>query len=98
MTCSRYDSDFNLVPVSAANFSTVFDDVPYSFENNKPWPKNANGVYHGLSTMSYAMANSTNTIPLKILDELGLSHSFYFLRDYLHLDEPNNVFILITNF
>ena len=68
-------------------YASVYDDIPYSFENSKPWPKNANGVYHGLSTMSYAMANSTNTIPLKILDELGLSHSFYFLRDYLHLDE-----------
>ena len=69
------------------NYASVYDDVPYSFENEKPWPKNANGIYHGLSTMSYAMAYSTNTIPLKILDELGLSHSFYFLRDYLHLDD-----------
>ena len=68
-------------------YASVYDDVPYSFENDKPWPKNANGIYHGLSTMSYAMANSTNTIPLKILDELGLSHSFYFLLDYLHLDD-----------
>lgn len=67
-------------------YASVYDDVPYSFENDKPWPKNANGVYHGLSTMSYAMANSTNTIPLQILDDLGLSHSFYFLKDYLHLD------------
>lgn len=67
-------------------YASVYDDTPYSFENGKAWPKNANGVYHGLSTMSYALANSTNTVPLKILDELGLSHSFYFLRDYLHLD------------
>ena len=67
-------------------YASVYDDTPYSFENGKAWPKNANGIYHGLSTMSYAVANSTNTIPLKILDELGLSHSFYFLRDYLHLD------------
>ncbi len=67
-------------------YATVLDDTPYSFENGKPWPKNANGVYNGLSTMSYAMANSTNTISLKILDSLGLSHSFYFLRDFLHLE------------
>ena len=67
-------------------YGSVYDDVPYSFENDKAWPKNANGIYHGLSTMSYAMANSTNTIPLKILDDLGISHSFYFLKDYLHLD------------
>ena len=68
-------------------YASVYDDTPYSFENGKAWPKNANGIYHGLSTMSYALANSTNTIPLKILDELGLSHSFYFLKDYLHLDD-----------
>lgn len=68
-------------------YASVYDDIPYSFESGKVWPKNANGVYHGLSTMSYAMANSTNTIPLQILDELGLSHSFYFLKDYLHLDD-----------
>lgn len=72
-------------------YASVYDDTPYQFNEARdgslsPWPKNANGIYHGLSTMSYAMANSTNTIPLKILDELGLSHSFYFLRDYLHLD------------
>lgn len=73
-------------------YASVYDDTPYLFNETSgglmvPWPKNANGIYHGLSTMSYAMANSTNTIPLKILDELGLSHSFYFLYDYLHLDE-----------
>ena len=68
-------------------YASVYDDTPYSFENGNPWPKNANGIYHGLSTMSYAMANSTNTVPLKILNELGLSHSFYFLRDYLQLDD-----------
>ena len=73
-------------------YGSVYDDVPYSFKESKSgsyttWPKNANGIYHGLSTMSYAVSNSTNTIPLYILDELGLSHSFYFLKDYLHFDE-----------
>ena len=68
------------------NYASVYDDTPYSFENDKPWPKNANGIYHGLSTLSYAMAYSTNTIPVKILDLLGLSHSFCFLKEYLHLD------------
>ena len=73
-------------------YASIYDDIPYSFNKSSGgallgWPKNANGIYHGLSTMSYAMANSTNTIPLQILDDLGLSHSFYFLRDYLHLDE-----------
>lgn len=72
-------------------YASVYDDVPVSFLENgdtlTPWPRNANGVYHGLSTMSYAVSNSTNTIPIKILSDLGLSHSFYFLRDKLHIDE-----------
>ena len=73
-------------------YASVYDDVPVTFNESSSgsllgWPKNANGIYHGLSTMSYAMANSTNTIPIQILEELGLSHSFYFLRDYLHLDD-----------
>ena len=73
-------------------YASVYDDVPITFGENGSnysniWPKNANGVYHGLSTMSYCLANSTNTVPIKILDELGLSHSFYFLRDKLHLDD-----------
>ena len=73
-------------------YGSVYDDVPVQFNSTssgtlKAWPKNANGIYHGLSTMSYAMANSTNTIPITILEELGLSHSFYFLRDYLHLTD-----------
>ena len=72
-------------------YASVYDDVPYAFvevgNSLSPWPKNANGIYHGLSTMSYAMANSTNTIPMQILDELGTSHSFYFLKDKLHLDD-----------
>lgn len=74
------------------NYASVYDDLPVKFTKNADgsyscWPKNANGVYHGLSTMSYAVANSTNTIPLQILDELGLSHSFYFLRDKLCLSD-----------
>lgn len=72
-------------------YASVYDDVPVRFVSQNgeivPWPRNANGVYHGLSTMSYAVSNSTNTVPVKILGELGLSHSFYFLRDKLHLDE-----------
>lgn len=73
-------------------YASVYDDTPVKFErdsagNFRAWPKNANGIYHGLSTMSYSVANSTNTVPLKILEELGLSHSFYFLRDKLGLSD-----------
>ena len=72
-------------------YASVYDDVPLAFRESAsgsltPWPKNANGIYRGLSSMSYAVSSSANTVPLRILDELGLSHSFYFLRDKLHME------------
>ena len=73
-------------------YASVYDDTPVKFYTSSSgsyycWPKNANGIYHGLSTMSYAVANSTNTVSIKILEDLGLSHSFYFLRDSLGLSD-----------
>ncbi len=73
-------------------YASVYDDTPIKFTplgsgSYSMWPKNANGVYHGLSTMSYAVANSTNTVALKVLSDVGLSHSFYFLRDTLGMTE-----------
>ena len=73
-------------------YASIYDDTPVKFKaisdnSYSLWPRNANGVYHGLSTMSYAVSNSTNTVALKVLDDVGLSHSFYFLRDRLGLSD-----------
>lgn len=73
-------------------YASIYDDTPVKFtelsdSSYSLWPKNANGVYHGLSTMSYAVSNSTNTVALKVLEDVGLSHSFYFLRDKLGLSD-----------
>ena len=77
------------------NYATVYDDVPVSFgdynlDANKgeivyptPWPNNAPTVYHGLVNVNYAIEVSLNTVPVRILDQLGKDKSFYFLRDTL---------------
>ncbi|MBE6592753.1 MAG: hypothetical protein E7642_02025 [Ruminococcaceae bacterium] len=69
-------------------WSSVYDDVPVNFGNGSTpvaWPKNANGVYRGLTNVNYAIANSVNTVTVKVLEELGLEESFDFLYDKLQM-------------
>lgn len=80
------------------NWASVYDDVPVNFGNYnldaskgtivepKAWPKNANGVYRGLTNINYAVEHSVNTVTVKVLEDLGLEESFTFLKSRLHLD------------
>ncbi len=70
------------------NFASVYDDVPVEFGSNgsRMWPKNATGIYRGLTNIAYAVAHSTNTVSVRVLQELGLRNSFQFAKDKFHLD------------
>jgi hypothetical protein len=65
------------------NWATVYDDVPVNFgrDDAHPWPKNANGVYRGLTNVSYAVSHSTNTVAVKILEQVGLRQSFEMAKE-----------------
>lgn len=65
------------------NWASVYDDIPLSFENGKPWPRNAHFAYHGLTTAEQALAESVNTVAVKILDQVGVHNSLNFLTDQL---------------
>ncbi len=75
------------------NWASVYDDVPVRFEEIsvageeefKAWPKNSKGVYRGLTNINYALANSVNTVSVRVLEDLGVENSFSFLRDKLHM-------------
>ncbi len=74
-------------------YSSVYDDVPVDFilgtsSTQKPtaWPKNANGVYRGLTNINYAIEHSVNTVTVKVLSDLGLQTSFYFAKEKLGLN------------
>ena len=69
------------------NWASVYDDVPVNFgiSNTSPWPKNATGVYRGLTNISYAVAHSTNTVSVRVLEELGLENSYRFAKERFHL-------------
>ena len=64
------------------NWASVYDDVPVNFgkDNKSPWPKNATGVYRGLTNVSYAVAHSTNTVAVRVLKELGLERSYWYAK------------------
>ena len=69
------------------NWASVYDDVPIRFDvsGRSMWPKNANNVYRGLTNISYAVAHSTNTVALRVLEDLGLSRAYTYGKDRFHL-------------
>lgn len=72
-------------------WSTVYDDVPLRFNVTSggskyiTWPKNANGIYKGLTNINYAVENSVNTVAVSVLDDVGLEESFRFLYGDLNM-------------
>ena len=70
------------------NWASVYDDIPVNFgaSNKSPWPQNATGVYRGLTNVSYAVAHSTNTVSVRILEELGLENAYRFAKEKFHLE------------
>ena len=69
-------------------WASVYDDVPVDFgsNNNRPWPRNASGVYRGLTNVSYAVAHSTNTVAVRVLQDVGIDRSFLFAKEKFHLE------------
>ena len=69
------------------NWASVYDDVPIKFDvdGRSMWPKNANNTYRGLTNVSYAVAHSTNTVALRVLQDLGLEKAYAYGRERFHL-------------
>ncbi len=67
------------------NYSSVLDDTPYTISGRSGWPKNVNGRYAGRETVENALAQSRNTIPVKLVSSLGINTVYDFLSDTLGL-------------
>ena len=65
-------------------WASVFDDVPITFTEEKggftPWPKNNPRVYSGLTTVCDALSKSTNTVAVRVLQNLGVHTSFAYTQ------------------
>lgn len=74
-----------------AGYSSVYDDVPVEFTKRSDgsysaWPRNASGIYRGLSSVDYAVSHSLNTVAVRILEEIGIDRSFDFLKNTLGIE------------
>lgn len=65
--------------------TTVYDDTPYSFTDDKSWPKNSDSTYRGLMSINDAMCQSINTIPVKLVAEMTPEYSYTFAKDKMGL-------------
>ena len=65
--------------------ATVYDDTPYSF-GAQPWPKNEDNVYHGLTNITDAMMRSSNTVAVKVLDDLSVDYAYDYAVNQMGLD------------
>lgn len=69
------------------NYTSKVEDkpLPHYFADGKPGPNEWYGYYKGTITVDYAIRKSANTIPVILLQELGIDESYNFLTQKLGL-------------
>ena len=65
------------------NGASTIDDYPVMVLNGSVYPKNANGRYMGLTPLHTAIARSTNTCAVRVVQEYGTSRSYDFMTNKL---------------
>ncbi|MDL2286940.1 transglycosylase domain-containing protein [Eubacteriales bacterium OttesenSCG-928-G02] len=67
------------------NYGTSVEDYPdlYIEDEKRYWPKNTPAGYYGLVPLSFAIEKSLNTIPVRLVQQLGVNTSFEFLTQKL---------------
>ncbi|MBE6763969.1 MAG: transglycosylase [Ruminococcaceae bacterium] len=70
------------------NYSTIVRDAPITLPDGTLWPPNyGNSSAYDTGkwmTVQYALQESKNTVPVRILDEMGFETSYNFLKEKLH--------------
>ena len=76
-------------------WSSLWDDnpMPDYFGPGEPGPKNYTGVYLGPITIQYALQQSINTVPVKLIQTIGPERSYNFLLNKLEFENlsPNDI-------
>ena len=77
---------------------TVFEDSPVTLINETtPWPSNENERYKGQTTVLSGISNSTNTIAVRIMEEVTPEASYEYLVDKFGIPETHLVEKKIIN-
>ena len=68
-------------------YSSVVDDKPVAnyYGNGKWGPREWYGEYEGKITLRRAISHSANTIPIQLINQIGLEDSYNFLKNSLNL-------------
>ena len=79
------------VDLGIINYSTVFDDTPYKYNESlgRFWPSNSPARYDGKISVNDAIRLSKNTVAVKVLDKMSVDYSYNFATKKLHLDSLN---------
>lgn len=67
------------------NPSSVLDDLPFYYVDNKPFPRNSNKQYSYSRTVLSAVVDSVNASAIRGLDIMGREYSFNFAKDKFQL-------------
>ena len=70
---------------------SVFEDSPPMLLNGDAWPSNVNHRYTGQMTVSRAVADSTNTVAVRVLQKVTPEVGFEYLLDKFHVDPDHLV-------
>lgn len=77
--------------------NSVFEDSPFMLVNDSPWPSNVNNRYLGQMSVSYAVANSTNTVAVRVLEQVTPAVSYEYLVTKFGVDPDHLVTKLVVN-
>lgn len=68
-------------------WASLYEDEPIDVQNGALWPRNADGLYRGRVTVGVSVAESINTVAVRILSEVGEDTAFAYLRNRFGLSE-----------
>ncbi len=73
---------------SLINYSSIIEDSPLDryYPDGSPGPANSYDRYDGNMTVAEALERSTNTIPCKLVKQMGVESTYYFLDDNFGID------------
>lgn len=78
------------------NYSTIMEDSPIDnyYPDGSEGPVNSyqkKEGYLGNITVAYALERSTNTIPCKLVKQMGAQTTYYYLQDFFGINNLNGV-------
>ncbi|MGL5972176.1 MAG: transglycosylase domain-containing protein, partial [Oscillospiraceae bacterium] len=70
---------------------SIRQDTPVEIIDGKPWPQNYYGSYDGNMTVSLALRRSVNTVPAKLVGDVGFDISYDYLKNKFKISSLDQV-------